>query len=141
MRGHSENILYKPPLIITRSYPQPKPIPILIYKNYTKVEIITKKIFSPASSLSDWVMFPNKKFLLKYKLYLREAAKKSYFLNGRAIKRPHPPPSLGLNGSRVFSQKIAKNGFWHFFSSPNFWTKMPILFGKYCNNTIPTDKL
>ena len=56
--------------------------------------------------------------------------------------RPYPPP-LELNGHRnfflnfFFSLKIAKNRFWHFFSSHNFWTKIALFFGKYCNNPPP----
>ena len=32
--------------------------------------------------------------------------------------RPYPPPSLGLNGQRTFV--LAGNGFWQFFSCPQF---------------------
>jgi len=57
---------------------------------------------------------------------LREAAKKSSSLNGRA--------------SKALSDKIAGNGYWQFFFAPNFWTKIALFFGKYCNSPdkIPT---
>ena len=56
--------------------------------------------------------------------------------------RPYPPPSSLMAIGTFF--KIAENGFWHFFFSPhNFWTKIALFFGKFCNIQvkIPTDKL
>ena len=64
---------------------------------------------------------------------VREAAKKSYLLYGRAIKALTPPPPE-LNGSRnFFSLKIAETDFYNFFPPNNFWTKTAIFFAKYCN--------
>ena len=57
--------------------------------------------------------------------------------------RPYPPPPE-LNGQRnfFFSLKIAKTDLDNFFSPNNFWTKIALFFGKYCNIQvkIPTDK-
>ena len=43
---------------------------------------------------------------------------------------------------RFFSHKIAGNRLTIFFC-PQFWTKIALFFGKYCNSQdkIPTDKL
>ena len=57
---------------------------------------------------------------------VREAAKKSSFTNGQAIKAL-PPPPLELNGHRnlfLFSLKIVENGFWQLFFSPQFLDKI-----------------
>ena len=68
---------------------------------------------------------------------VREAAKKSYLLYGRAIKALPPPPPHELNGSRnFFSLKIAETGFYNFFPPHNFWTKRAIFFAKYCNKPV-----
>ena len=61
--------------------------------------------------------------------------------------RPYPHP-LELNGPRNFLKKnfilkIAENGFLQLFSPHNYWTKIALFYGKYCNKQvkIPTDKL
>ena len=67
----------------------------------------------------------------------------------RPLEAPRGPPPLELNGHQNFffnlflSLKIAKTDFDNFFSSHNFWTKIALFFGKYCNNQVkmPTDKL
>ena len=73
----------------------------------------------------------------------REAAKKVLPLMARPLR---PYLTLELNGHRnffFFSFKIAETDFDNFFSPHNFWTKIALFFGKYCNNQvkIPTDKL
>ena len=58
-------------------------------------------------------------FSLNFAIYLREAQKKSYFLNGRAIKAlPSLPPNLMTVGT-FFCLKI---DFENLFLFHNFWT-------------------
>ena len=49
--------------------------------------------------------------------------------------RPYPPPPLELNGHRnfFFFLKQLKTDFDNFFSPNNFWTKISLFFGKFCN--------
>ena len=83
----------------------------------------------------------------------RIQGRRQLLLEGRRLKpnlfwpKSFDPSSLMAIGTFFldffFSLKIAKNGFWQLFSPHNFWTKIALFFGKYCNNQvkIPTDKL
>ena len=102
---------------------------------------IDKIIIAGIAFLASQVIF--NLFLPFIWFYMGSRKKKVLPLMARPLRPPPPPSSLMVIGTFFYflflSLKIAENGF----SFPNFWTKIAIIFGKYCNNRvkIPTDKL
>ena len=89
-------------------------------------------------------------FLIVCRYFLGKPQKKKVHPLVAGPLRPYPPPPLELNGHRIFFfldfflvLKSPKTDFDNLFSPHNFWTKIALFFGKYCNNQvkIPTDKL